>query len=125
MSAPEVVRFARALDRPVPWLLGQDAGSRTTDLGRLIRAERRRIRRICARHGASDVRVFGSVARGEARPDSDVDLLVTMAPERTLFDLAAINAELAELLGRPVDVGTVDMLKERIRDRVLREAVPL
>lgn len=124
MSASDLLRLAKLLDRSVAWLLGEE-GSETTDLARLVRARRREIRRICARHGASDVRLFGSVARGEARADSDVDLLVSLAPDRTLFDLAGLHADLTELLGRRVDVGTVDTLKERIRDDVLRDAIPL
>lgn len=124
MSASDLLRLAKSLDRSVAWLLGEE-GSEGTDLARLVRARRREIRRICARHGASDVRLFGSVARGEARADSDVDLLVSLAPDRTLFDLAGLHSDLSELLGRRVDVGTVDTLKDGIRDDVLRDAVPL
>lgn len=124
MSADEAVRFARALGVPVSSLLGEGPGA-SGELRELVRAKRREIRRICARHGASRPRLFGSVARGEARPDSDVDLLVTMERDRTLFDLVALHNDLADLLGRSVDVGTEDMLKERIRERVLTEVVAL
>ncbi len=74
---------------------------------------------------ARDVRVFGSVARGEERPDSDVDLLVTLDPGRTLLDLARLELELEELLGRPVDVVTADGLREPVRGAALRDAVPV
>src|SRR2546422_453325 len=61
------------------------------------------IRRLAAQHGARDVRIFGSVARDESKSDSDLDVLVTMEPGRTLFDLIALEQDLEELLGRPVD----------------------
>lgn len=77
------------------------------------------------RLGARDVRVFGSVARGEERPDSDVDLLVRLEPGRTLFDLARLELELEDLLGRPVDVVTADGLREPVRTAALREAIPV
>ena len=67
--------------------------------------------------------MFGSVARGEERPDSDVDLLVTLEPGRTLLDLARL--ELEALLGRPVDVVTADGLREPVRSAALRDAVPV
>lgn len=63
-------------------------------------------------HGARDVRVFGSVARREERPDSDIDLLVELDPERTLLDLVAFGREASEILGMPVDVATPDMLPD-------------
>jgi hypothetical protein len=71
------------------------------------------------------VRVFGSVARGEADDKSDIDFLVEMEPGRSLLDLAGLLVTLGELLGREVDVVTDRGLRERIRDRVLAEAVPL
>jgi len=71
------------------------------------------------------VRVFGSIARDEAGPTSDVDLLVELAPGRTLLDLIGFRRAAAEVLGIPVDVATPDMLKEHIRAEVLAEAVPL
>lgn len=80
---------------------------------------------LCAAYGARNLRIFGSVARGEADPGSDVDFLVEMEPGRSLFDLGGLQYELERLLGRPVDVVTERGLKARIRDRVLREALPL
>ncbi len=69
--------------------------------------------------------MFGSLARGEANTASDIDLLVDLKPNRTLLDLAAFRREAAEILGVPVDVATADMLKERIREEVLAEALPI
>jgi uncharacterized protein len=71
------------------------------------------------------VRVFGSVARGEADAESDIDLLVDVEPGRTLFDLSELLLDLQELLGHNVDIVTEKGLHSRIRQRVLKEAVPL
>lgn len=90
-----------------------------------LRARRGEIERIAAEHGVVDVRVFGSVARGDARPDSDIDLLVEMAPGRSLLDMGAFLVDVEQLLGRAVDVITAAGLRARIRERVLREALPL
>ena len=83
------------------------------------------ILRIAAKYGAYNVRVFGSVARGEARSDSDVDFLVEIESQRTLLDQIALVQSLEELLGRKVDVTESETLHELIRDKVLREAVML
>jgi len=90
-----------------------------------VRSRRDEILRLAAKHGARNVRVFGSVARGQAGPDSDLDLLVDLDPGRSLLDLGGLLMELQDLLGRRVDVVTEVGLRQRIRDRVLREAVPL
>jgi predicted nucleotidyltransferase len=90
-----------------------------------LKEKREEILRLCATYGARNLRVFGSVARGVADASSDVDFLVEMEPGRSLFDLGGLQYELERLLGRPVDVVTERGLKARIRDRVLREAVPL
>jgi predicted nucleotidyltransferase len=95
------------------------------NIAALLEEKKNEIREIAARHGARNVRVFGSVARGEARPDSDVDFLVDMAPGRTLLDLGGLLMELRDLLGMDVDVVTVHGLKPRIRERVLKEAESL
>ncbi len=94
-------------------------------LEQLLREKREEILKIAAKHGARNVRVFGSVVRGEADEKSDIDFLVEMEPGRSLFDLGGLQYELERLLGRPVDVVTERGLKARIRERVLREAVPL
>lgn len=90
-----------------------------------LRAMRADILIIAAKYGASNVRVFGSVARNEAGPAGDVDFLVDMEPERSLLDLSGLRLDLQRLLGRPVDVGTPDSLRPVLRERVLREATPL
>jgi predicted nucleotidyltransferase len=90
-----------------------------------FRARRAAILELAQRHGAHDVRIFGSVARGDATRGSDVDFLVTMEAGRSLFDLGGLLMDLRELLGTPVDVVTPASLRERVRARVLREAVPL
>jgi uncharacterized protein len=89
-----------------------------------LRRRRRAIVAVCAAHGASSPRVFGSVARGDARLDSDVDFLVELEPGRTLFDVAALHDDLTDLLGWPVDVLTVGALHGRLA-HVLDEAVPV
>ena len=91
----------------------------------LIQARRDQILALAARYGASNVRIFGSVARGEARPDSDIDFLVRLEDQRSLLDLVGLWQDLEELLGCEVDVVTERGLKERMRERVLREAVSL
>ncbi len=80
---------------------------------------------IAAKHGAYNVRIFGSVARHEADSASDLDLLVEMEPERSLFDLGGLLMDLQELLGCQVDVVTEKGLRGRIRERVLKEAIDL
>jgi len=91
----------------------------------LVRSKRREILQIAARHGARRLRIFGSVARGDASPDSDVDFLVDMEAGRSLFDLGALLMDLQDLLNCRVDVVTEKGLRPRIRERVLREAVLL
>ena len=90
-----------------------------------INEQREKILQIAARYGARNVRLFGSTARGDSRPDSDVDLLVDLEPGRSLFDLGGLLSEVSELLGREVDVVTEKGLRPRIREQVLREAVRL
>jgi len=91
----------------------------------LLNNHREQILSLAAKYGASDVRVFGSFARGTADENSDVDFLVNLAPGRSLFDLGGLLYELQQLIGRRVDVVTPTGLRPRIRDRVLREAVPI
>ena len=86
------------------------------------------IERVAARHGAAGVRVFGSVARGEAGPDSDVDILVDMGDRRSLLAQAALQSDLEQLLGCPVHVvttGGVSHARKRAREGIEREAVSL
>ena len=95
------------------------------DLAQKLKIERQRILQIAATYGASNVRVFGSVARGDFREDSDIDFLVDLEPGRSLFDLGGLLMDLQDLLHRKVDVGTVKMLRREIKDEVLQEAIPL
>ena len=90
-----------------------------------LKRRRGEIMRIAAAHGARNLRVFGSVARGEADESSDIDLLVDMEPGRSLMDMGGLLMDLEELLGRKVDVVTEGGLHWYIREKVLREAVRL
>ena len=94
-------------------------------LEELIQEKREDILRIAQNHGTSNVRFFGSVVRGEAGPDSDVDFLVDAGPKHFAWFPAGLSADLENLLGRRVDVSTPDALHGFIRDRVLQEARPL
>ncbi len=94
-------------------------------LEELLQAKREEILRIAAKYGASNVRIFGSVARGEADEQSDIDLLVNLEPGRSLLDLCGLLIDLEELLGCKVDVVTEKGLRDRIRERVLKEAVAI
>ena len=91
----------------------------------VIKAQREPILDIAAKHGARRLRVFGSVARGDARADSDLDLLVAMEDGRSLIDLIGLGQDLEELLGRRVDVVSEGGLSPHIRERVLAEAIAL
>jgi predicted nucleotidyltransferase len=87
-----------------------------------VQSKRDEILRIASTHGARNLRVFGSVARGEDRPDSDLDLLVDMGPGRSLLDLVALGQDLEDLLHRKVDVLTAVSVHPALRDRILSEA---
>lgn len=90
-----------------------------------LKSKRQEILAIAAKHGASNLRVFGSVARGEARLESDLDILVEMEPGRSLMDHVALMQDLEDLLQRKVDVVSERALHWYIRDRVLAEATPI
>ena len=92
------------------------------DQNQLLKTYRKQILAAAQKNGAYEVRVFGSVARGDARPDSDIDFLVKLEPGRSLLDLARFLRELEEILGRNVDVVTEAGLRPRIRSQVLEEA---
>jgi predicted nucleotidyltransferase len=94
-------------------------------LSELLREKRQEILEIAAKHGAYNVRIFGSVARGEADAASDVDVLVDAGPETSSWFPAGLIIDLEELLGCEVDVVTERGLRPRIKDRVLKEAIPL
>lgn len=91
----------------------------------VLKDKRKEILRIAERYGAKNVRIFGSVARGDVGPDSDVDFLVDLEPGRNLFDLGGFLYEVQELLGVSVDVVTENGLRDHVRPSVLRDAAPL
>src|SRR4051812_34367258 len=100
-------------------------GVRTIPTARDVASRRAEIIDLARRDGASNLRLFGSTARGDAKLSSDVDFLVTLDPGRTLFDLGAFWHQLEVLLGREVDVVPDDSLDPAIRERVLAEAIAL
>ncbi|MCA1809764.1 MAG: nucleotidyltransferase domain-containing protein [Lentisphaerae bacterium] len=83
------------------------------------------VRSMAARHGARNIRIFGSIARGEDDKDSDIDLLVDMDDDRSLMDLVAVERELGKLLNRKVDVVVDGGVSPYLRDRIFAEAVSL
>ena len=95
------------------------------ELSRLIKENQKKILEIANGHGATEVRIFGSISRGEEREDSDIDLLVTMKPNSSLFDIIAIKQDLEDLLGREVDVVTEASLSPYFKEEVLKEAINL
>ncbi len=90
-----------------------------------VRHHRDEILRLARKHGAENLRLFGSAARGEETPESDLDFLVDMEDGRSLVDHVALKQDLEELLGRDVDVVTERALHSHLRERVLQEAVAL
>jgi len=91
----------------------------------VLGSKRDEILRIAASHGVTTIRLFGSVARGDARPDSDVDFLIETGAETSSWFPAGLVSDLEKILGRHVDVVTVRNLRPELRDEVLDEAVPL
>ncbi|MGL4503710.1 MAG: nucleotidyltransferase family protein [Planktothrix sp.] len=97
----------------------------TTSLRELLQENREEILKIATKHGAYNLRIFGSVAREEERQDSDVDFLVDMESDRNLLDRIGLMQDLEDLLGRKVDVATVKVLRDFCREGILKDAVPL
>ena len=95
------------------------------DIRAQLKNKREEILSVARRHGASNLKVFGSVIRGEANENSDIDFLVAFEDNRSLFDVIGLKQDLEEMLDRRVDVVTDESLHWYIRDRVLNEAVPL
>jgi len=104
---------------------GARPGLPDTPLGRRLRQRRKKILATAAKYGASNVRVFGSVARGEDTPQSDIDLLVDLSPRSGLVALGRLERELTETLGVSVDVVPADSLRPRVRTETDREAIQL
>lgn len=94
-------------------------------LSQLLHDKRETIQRIAAAHGAYNLRVFGSMARGDATPQSDLDLLIDVGPTTSAWFPAGLMLDLEEVLGCHVDIVTERALHPALRDRVLREAIPL
>lgn len=118
-----MISSGRRLGRPQPWYAYRMAQTITT--ADLVELHREEILRICAKHDARNVRVFGSVARGDSRPNSDLDLLVEAGPNTTLWWPGGLIVDLEELLGIRVDVATEGGLNRFMTRRVLAEARPL
>jgi len=95
------------------------------DIDRLLKEHRQEILALAVRHGAKRIRIFGSVTRGEADGQSDVDFLVDMEHGRSLMDMGGLLMDLQELLGCKVDVVSEKGLRPRMRNRILEEAVPV
>jgi predicted nucleotidyltransferase len=95
------------------------------DISGLLKEKREEVLRLAALHGAYNVRIFGSVARGEAGPESDIDVLVNLEPGRSLLDHVALWQDLEDLFGCKVHVVTEGGLHWYIRDRIMKEAVQL
>ena len=110
----------RKTEAPFMTVIRQSDESPTMEM---LLEQRTAILSAVAKHGASNLRVYGSVARGKARPGSDIDVLVDMEDGRSLLDLAGLHLELEELLGHPVEIGTD--VKPRLRSRVHAEAITL
>jgi len=91
----------------------------------LLEREREKILSVGRKYGATSIKLFGSVAKAQEAPESDVDFLVELEPGRSLFDLGGLQADLAELLHCEVDVVTANGLRQRLRSRVLQEAVAI
>ena len=105
--------------------MGGIGHNRGMKLEELRGAAKEQILSLATSYGARNIRIFGSVARGDSSPSSDIDFLVDLDPDRTLMDLGGLLTGLQDILNAPVDVATERMLRPRVRDRVLREAVPL
>jgi uncharacterized protein len=97
----------------------------TGPLGRRVRGRRAEIRRLCANAGVTNLRVFGSVARGQETKNSDIDLLVDLRPGTGLFTLVALRGQLERLLDASVDLVPADSLKDSVRQNILGETVSL
>ena len=112
----------KGMQVPVKVIVGSDKSFTIEDMdfANLIKHKREQILEVARRHGAKNLRFFGSFARGEAGPDSDVDILVDMEPDRSLFDLGELKTDLEALLDKKVDVVTYNSLHPLLRERILK-----
>jgi predicted nucleotidyltransferase len=101
------------------------SGLPDSTLGRRLRRRRAAVLEIAQRHGATNIRVFGSVARGQDTEDSDIDLMVDLDPGVGLVSLAALKRELVDLLNIPVDVVPADSMRARVKAQADSESIPL
>ncbi|MCB2412403.1 nucleotidyltransferase domain-containing protein [Demequina sp. TTPB684] len=122
MSQREI---ARAVNRSQPEVARLLRFFPTSERGRALAKHRREVIDLAEQHGFRNVRVFGSVARGEDGPGSDIDLLVTFPRDASLFDIGVLEGELAALLGERIDLVPDDGLRPHSRDQILAEAVAL
>lgn len=122
MSQREI---ARAVNRSQPEVARLLRFFPASERGSMLAKRRREVIETAARHGFRNVRVFGSVSRGEDGPGSDIDLLASFPPGVSIFDIGALEGELAALLGAKVDLFPDDGLRPHSRDEILAEAVPL
>lgn len=97
----------------------------TMEIGEMLKEKRDEILAIAKQHGGRKVRIFGSIARGQGKEDSDIDLLVELEPGRSLLDIIAIKQDLEDLLKRKVDVVTEAAVSPYIRKEILRQAISL
>lgn len=121
VAQPNIAAYETGRRQPSPRMLSRLAAAATPRPSSLLARHSRAVREIAARHHAHDVRVFGSVARGEDRPGSDIDLLTTFDADATLYDQVALTEELEALLGVHVDVVSAAGLSAR-HEAVRREA---
>ena len=91
----------------------------------ILQQKREEILNLAAQHGASNIRIFGSVARDEEGEDSDIDFLVDMESDRSLLDRIGLIQDLEDILARKVDLATVKGLRESFRERIMSQAIPL
>lgn len=122
---PNISAYENGRRQPTPEVLDRIRRALVGSLNDRLFRHRDEIHRLVTEHHARDPRVFGSVARGDATDESDIDLLVDFGPEAGLLDEVGLRLALTDLLQVPVDVVASDTLRGELRDRILREAVPV
>lgn len=122
---PNISAYENGRRQPTPEVLDRIRRALVGSLNDRLFRHRDEIHRLVTEHHARDPRIFGSVARGEATDESDIDLLVDFGPDAGLLDEVGLRLALTDLLQVPVDVVASDTLRGELRDRILREAVPV